>query len=288
MKIAAVINFCTNDYRFLKKAIEETELFSHQVLVPVCDHFFDGTKENRNRLNQIYHDFPNTHFLEFAYDPDKLYTPYIQRISSDEDWGCLWHSTARYLSYLHLSSEIDYVLFLDTDEIIEGKRFKDWLKNTKREKADAYWFSSYCYGFEASKRAPHEQQTALLVKRSAISPLKVLNAQERFGIFGSVPGSKRLNIVGLNGNPMIHHYSWVRTNEEILKKITTWGKKHERNWGEWIQSKQREMKQYQNVTPYFDPLSIAIPDETIKAVHFQNVTKITPKLAFEKEVSAIL
>ena len=43
--IAAIINFCTNDYRFLARSIAETKSFSSQIIVPVCDHFFDGTPE---------------------------------------------------------------------------------------------------------------------------------------------------------------------------------------------------------------------------------------------------
>jgi len=30
---------------------------------------------------------------------------------------------------------------------------------------------------------------------------------------------------------MIHHYSWVRTKEEMLKKVSNWG--HARDKGDW-------------------------------------------------------
>lgn len=293
MKIATIINFCTNDDRFLKKAVDEVQKFSHQILVPVCDHFFDGTEENRDLLNQTYLQFPSIHFLEFRYTSDKLYTPYIQRLPTDEDWGCLWHSTARYLAFLYLSDEIDHLLFLDADEIVEGIKFKDWLARTNLKTSNAYWFSSYCYGFEASKRAPHLQQTALLVKREALSPLKILNSQERFGIFGSLPGPKKLDTTYLDGSPMIHHYSWVRPEEECLKKASTWGKKHHCNWPLWIENAKREMNDYQDVVPYFDPLLEVCQHSnyecaSAKANEFPNVIKITPEIAFIKSVNAIL
>ncbi len=275
MEIAAVINYCTNDDRFLGRAIKEVSVFAKQIIVPVSDHYFDGTKENRKRLEQTYAQFPNVQFLEFAYSHEKLYTPYIQRRSSDEDWGCLWHSTARYLAFLYLSKEIDYVLFLDADEIIEGDRFKTWLKQMPKD--NAFWFSSYCYGFEASKRAPHTQQTALLVKKEALSPLKILNSSERFGIFASVESPKSFDIKGLDGKPMIHHYSWVRREDELLKKVSTWGKKHQCNWSTWMEKAKIEMNQYETVTPYFDALA-----------PLKNVIKITPKIAFEKEIYELL
>ena len=35
---------------------------------------------------------------------------------------------------------------------------------------------------------------------------------------------------------MIHHYSWVRTKDEMLKKINSWGHKGDRNWIELVES----------------------------------------------------
>lgn len=29
---------------------------------------------------------------------------------------------------------------------------------------------------------------------------------------------------------MFHHYSWVRTQDEMLKKVRAWGHKGDRNW----------------------------------------------------------
>lgn len=276
MEIAAVINYCTNDYRFLGKAIDEASLFAKQIIVPICDHYFDGTKENKTLLMQTYAQFPNIQFLEFAYDPMKLYTPYIQRLPTDEDWGSLWHSTARYLAFLYVRKTIDYVLFLDADEIIEGKRFQKWLR--KAPLIDAYWFSAYCYGFAASKRAPHEQQTALLVKKKKLTSLKILNSSERFGIFASLTGPKKFQTKGLDGKPMIHHYSWVRSEDECLKKVKTWGKRHQCDWPSWIQKAKIEMNSYKTVIPYFDPLKVVMP----------NVIKINAKTAFDREVYGLL
>ena len=33
-----------------------------------------------------------------------------------------------------------------------------------------------------------------------------------------------------NGLPMLHHYSWVRTKEQMLKKVRTWWHNKDRNW----------------------------------------------------------
>jgi len=37
-------------------------------------------------------------------------------------------------------------------------------------------------------------------------------------------------------NPMIHHYSWVRTKEEMLKKVSNWGHAGDKvNWKELVE-----------------------------------------------------
>lgn len=287
MAIATVINYCTNDYRFLSRAIDEVKRFSSQIIVPVCDHFFDGSPENRPLLNQTYSEHPDCLFIEFAFDVKRLYTPYVQRLPEDEDWGALWHSTARYLSFLYLADEIEYILFVDADEIIEGNRFAEWLAKEDFQKLDALWFTAYRYGFQASRRAPDLQETALLAKRSALSPLKILSAQERFGVFAGLCGPKQLMICGLDGNPMIHHYSWVRPEGECLKKSSTWGKKHLCDWKAWLQTAENEMKDYATVAPYFDPLSVSIPSSFPQKTDFPNVIHVNPKIAFRKELDAL-
>lgn len=64
-KIATVINFCSNDYPFLKHCIEKAKLISSQVIVPVCDHFFDGTPEDLHLLRRIYAEHPAALFLQY-------------------------------------------------------------------------------------------------------------------------------------------------------------------------------------------------------------------------------
>jgi hypothetical protein len=290
MTIATVINYCTNDYRFLARAIDEVSPFSSQIIVPVCDHFFDGTPENRFLLETSYTEHPHALFLEFAFDPKELYTPYVRRTPTDDDWGALWHSTARYLSFLHLDDSIEYLLFLDADEIVEGKRFNDWLQKEEYQRWDALWFFAHCYGFLPSKRSSQIQQTALLVKRSAISPLKILSAQERFGLLSGLSGAKRLQIMGLDGHPMIHHYSWVRSPEERLHKSRTWGKKHLCNWAEWLESPPEE-NSYVEVIPYFDPMAVSIPSTLEKQegeeIGFKNVIRVDRNIAFRKELELL-
>ena len=118
MKLATVISYCTNDYRFIHKCIEEARKFSDQIVITVCDHFFNGLPEDRRLLEHTYARHPDCHFIEFAYS-NRLYNPYLNITPDDEQWMAYWHATSRHIGYLHLAPEIDTVFFLDSDEIVE-------------------------------------------------------------------------------------------------------------------------------------------------------------------------
>jgi hypothetical protein len=68
-KIATIINYCTTDYKFIGHCINEAKSFSDQVIVPVCDHFYDGTPEDRELLEKTYKEnLSNAEFCEYKYD----------------------------------------------------------------------------------------------------------------------------------------------------------------------------------------------------------------------------
>ncbi|MGC2594831.1 MAG: hypothetical protein WA347_00945, partial [Rhabdochlamydiaceae bacterium] len=52
--LGTIINFCSNDYPFLRHCIDGVKQVSAQIIIPVCDHFFDGKEEDRETLDQIY------------------------------------------------------------------------------------------------------------------------------------------------------------------------------------------------------------------------------------------
>ena len=96
--ITTVINYCSNDYRFIKKCIDEALVFSNQVLVVVSDHFFDGYKENRKILNKTYFENQKATFIEYKFIKNKSYNLYKKISSKNKNHRKLYHSTSRYIS----------------------------------------------------------------------------------------------------------------------------------------------------------------------------------------------
>ncbi len=162
--IGTVISYCTNDYRFIHKCIEEARKFSRQIVIPVCDHFFDGTPENRELLEWTYAKHPDCQFIEFSYLPDRLYSRYHSMGPSDKDWSIYWISTARYVGFHYLIPEIERILFLDSDEVLDGDRFLEWIDKKDYQKYDAQRFASYLYAAKPYWRAKKVVNLPLFVK----------------------------------------------------------------------------------------------------------------------------
>ncbi len=271
--IATIINFCTNDYQFLEPCIKQAQQFSSQVLIPVSDHFFDGTPENRDLLNHAYKEHPDCEFIEFAYNPQHPYGfPCVKR-PGDLDWPRYWHSSARMIAYFHLRKEIDYVLFIDVDEIYEGKAFKAWLDQFDYRAYSALRFTCYEYFREPRYRAKETFFSGLMARKSLLTPKLILNVDERMGLYRDLPQKKIMNLKGLENRPIIHHYSWVRSKEQMLRKTATWSHYWERDWASLIQKEfsgpfsGRDFytnREYEVVEPYID-LSPSVP--TYRVTH---------------------
>jgi hypothetical protein len=219
--IAAIINFCSNDYPFLRSCIEKVKQSVEEITIVVCDHFFDGTQENIEHLQSTYVEFPDCHFIQFPYESTNLYAHHGSH---------MWHNLARLLGTYFTSKEIDYLLFLDTDEIVETSRFVSWLKIFPWDRFQALRLGCYWYFREPVYQAMSWEDTPLLVEKNALTGDLLMHPCEREGLFYEIKGEKKRNVLGLDGLPMIHHYSWVRTKEQMLKKVNTWGQNWRRDW----------------------------------------------------------
>jgi hypothetical protein len=231
MKIATIISYCTNDERFLDLCVEHARPFSSQLIITTSSHFFDGAPENREKLNRAYSNYQDCSFVEYAFDSEKPYGIYCPVKACDDDWIHYWHSTARYVGFHFLNEEIDHLLFLDVDEIVDTARFMEWLSFFQKEPFDAVRFYSYFYFRKASLRAKSFSLNALLVSRKAlVNPEMILTVYERKGLFDAIAGKKCNYVLGLDDAPLVHHYSWVRSEEELQRKVKSWGHHYEKDW----------------------------------------------------------
>lgn len=248
--IAAIISFCTIDSRFIKACIEQTRLFAQQIIIPVCDHFFDGTPENRELLDQIYRSFPDCQFIQYPFIAKSLPVQPLY----------FWHNLSRFVAFHKLNPEIDSVLFIDADEIPDGKKFAEWLATDEYRQYNALKLLNYWYFREPIYRALDQQASILMVQPGAVDKRSLVIGLEREGIYDSTPEPKKQGIASLDGEPMFHHYSWVRTKEEMIRKTATFNHRQDKNWAALIEEEfSRPFTgvdfvhgfKYKTVDPYF-------------------------------------
>jgi hypothetical protein len=211
IKIGTIINFCTIDFKFLRPCVKGVLPFSDVVIVSYADHLFDNTPENRGLLEQATIDNPEVIFKEFPYHHSL--TEYLRTR--------FWHNYARWVGVCNLPGDIDYVLFLDVDEIVESEKFVEFLNHFDIARHDYLYFSNYWYFREPRYRAKQVEDSPVLVKRNIINVNVIFHEWER-SLFSHLSNGIR-GVNGLDGQPMFHHYSWVLNKEEMLRKVRTWG-----------------------------------------------------------------
>lgn len=287
--ICTIINYCTNDYRMIGRCIREAAQFSSSILVPVCDHFFDGAPENRRLLNYTYAEFPHCQFIEYVWNVKRLYIPFLPMPNDEEERIRLWHSTSRFVGCHFLPADAEYILFLDADEIAEGQRLASYLASGGYRRFAALWFLSYTYRFSASERRLERQYAPLLVRINAMEKGLVLNTKERFGLLQSIVGE--LWLAGQDDRPFFHHYSWVRSHSECLQKVQTWGRKMGSNWPQrlkqcWQNNRFLDDEPFEKVAPFFDPMSVRIPRTALRPVA-ENVAKTDDLSLFRQTLAGL-
>jgi hypothetical protein len=229
--IAVIVNFCSNESRFIGACLTQALLFSNQVIVPVCDHFFDGTPENRPLLEQIYQAYPQCHFVEYPFIPSEIPRHIFKAVTPAH----FWHSCSRLVGAKFIDDSAESVLFLDADEVADGVRFSDWLDVSDYRQHSVLKLANYWYFREPIHQATSWEDSVVLAQARALSPELILRQEERDALYDSLPGPKRRHTTGPDGEPMFHHYSWVRTKEEMLKKVSAWGHKGDRDWKQLVE-----------------------------------------------------
>jgi hypothetical protein len=275
--IASVISFCTYDLRFLDKCIQSVKPFSSQILIPVCDHFYNGLPEDRSLLEKIYHKYQDIDFVEFAYSEEEFYGTPVKFIPGSPEWGHQWHNSGRLVASYFLNRDITHILFLDVDEI-----FSENLYAIPFGEFEALRFATYWYFKSANSCATVYPDGPLLLKRELLSHELLLNIHERMGMYLGIKGKKQREYLH-KGKPIVHHYSWVRTREEMLQKVRSWAHHWERNWEELIDQEEDFVRKYsyREIEPFWEPLQevISLPEEKK-----QTVRKVTAKEIFRMEI----
>jgi hypothetical protein len=216
--ITAILQYSTIDYRFLKCNLDQLSKFCDEIIVPICTHFFNGQPEDETKLQQskdIINSYPNTQVLMFDWDDPNKSPRYYHNLSRK------------------LGTDIaknNWLLFVDTDEILSDE-FMPWFDTIKNTN-NSYWFTCHWYFRSATNQATRVEGAGLLTKKQYCN--WILDSEhERQQLFHRLPNFTNGHdypVVSLSGRPMMHHFSWVRSKEEMLTKVKNWGHASDKNW----------------------------------------------------------
>ena len=55
-KISSILQYSTIDFRFLEANLKQLSKFSDEIIIPICDHFFNGDFENMELTDEQLED----------------------------------------------------------------------------------------------------------------------------------------------------------------------------------------------------------------------------------------
>lgn len=250
--ITTCISYCSRDEKFIHKNISECLKFSDTVIISCVDHFFDGMPDtNLYSSLAMYMNDPKIKIIINPWD-----------IKSDICGdGHYWHNVLRYAAFMHTKNK-GYYLFLDADEIPNGDLFKKYLETSEYKNYDIVGdFMSYYFFREPIYRSRVVSGVGLLIKSEYIIPQFFFTPKERwfyryvksksYEMFNlQIPkiierisfNAKYPKLINFNGeithrrvgDIMFNHYSWVKSKEEMLQKVNSWGHRLEKNWNQVV------------------------------------------------------
>lgn len=220
MKITTIINYCSNDQQFINKCIDSVRCISSEIIVTYTSCFYNGEPENMVLINDAINSNPDVNFINIPYESNK---------KSAHEWVCF----SRIVGYNSTKINPDYFLFLDSDEIIESKLCHEFINSEEFVIGHDYKLEGYFYFREANYQANQLEDPATLLYAKNLDINNVLIA-ERTSLFEKTPNVKHRH-TKYKDQVLLHHYSWVRTKEQMLKKVKTWSHCHDRNWVELVE-----------------------------------------------------
>jgi hypothetical protein len=206
--LEAVILYSSNDSKFASACIESLLKLNIRVHVITYTHMWNGAIEDVDKLQKPLNQFvENTLFNQYSIEWEEGHSPWY------------WEGLGRYLGTQEVSDQSEYILYIDIDEIVDTEKFENWIISKDYQQHDALKLSTYWYWREPIYQA-HQLEDSVVMLRTNIAKQLPLQPGGREIYFNSTSNSIRS--VG-NEDPMIHHYSWVRTKEEMLNKVSNWG-----------------------------------------------------------------
>lgn len=215
--ISTILQYCTIDLRFLDANLNQLSKFSDEIIVPICDHLFNGTPESKELLQATYN-------IAAKYPKCSIYLYEWEGIKANPAY---YHNLGRALGTDIAKN--DWLLFVDADEIPDDS-IVPWIK-TAIKTDYIYWITCAWYFREPIYQSESFEGCGLLIPKSKCNWILETRAErdQFFSRTDFVHGGYN-HILNEHGRPMMHHFSWVRTKKAMLDKVNNWGHVRDADW----------------------------------------------------------
>ncbi|MCE1190511.1 MAG: hypothetical protein LWX56_15385 [Ignavibacteria bacterium] len=216
-KIGAIINFSALDGPFIDACIDNTLKVADVVVVAAFNQLFTGTDDSEGLQKIISR---NMHKPVTFHVTDLPYTGKPQT--------SIYHNLTRIIGSELMRQQVDYVLFIDGDEIVDPEVFNAW-KSTAVFDFVNVRFENYWYFREPVYQSTSVENSPLLINEAF---LRFLLDMERGAIRHQTHDRSfyEFEIGRFISPPSFHHYSWVRTKEQMMEKVKNFGHNTDRDW----------------------------------------------------------
>jgi hypothetical protein len=224
--IGTIILATTDDIQFLYKLLDQTLFFSSQIIISFGSLFYNNECENEDLINEFKEHYSNNEKVSIIrYNIPEDYIPNTNVRDSN-----YWHCHGRWKAIQKFNETIEYVLLLDADEIPEGEGFLNWLDTREYINYDCMKLANYWYFRQVYFRANVIEDSIVFFKKCHADNINLtMQTGERTSTYDLCSGNKIRNIM-YNNKPMFHHYSWVRTYKQMIRKVQSWGHKGDKDY----------------------------------------------------------
>lgn len=263
--IGCVLLATSDDFDFLKSSLRNIHDIFFKINVMIGDKFWNGDPEDEDKINELIDKtelYDNVSIMKYNVGK-KLYNPWTSKVLPDiqVNDSMYWEGYARVIGTINMPLNTEYIIYLDSDEIIDNNQFKTWLNYDLYKNYDIIKFANFWYWREPIYRARNyieDSVTMVKYKFAYNNKDYIFSNLGRHGLY-ELTENKIRSVMGIDNKPMIHHYSWVRNKEQMIRKVKNWGHRNDKN--NWIELVEEEFSRPFNGTDFLKNLQYDVVDD---------------------------
>jgi hypothetical protein len=214
---SVIINFCSLEKPFIEPLLIECQKFSNDIVVSYGSHLYNGEEEDLQLISELSKKYPHIQFVKYIVDrsidvyqyPGIFYRPSV-----------FWFTFARYTGFQHIRNK-EWIFFIDADEIPNGNDLKDWLNRGSLDNNRSYKLANYYYFKSVKYQSLVLEDSPILIHYSNLNENIIIGDWDRDDIIRKSNTIVERNVKGIDDTVLFHHFSWVRSRENVYKKLLT-------------------------------------------------------------------